>query len=527
MSNHQSSRRRGDSDDIDSEEELQFGIRRSRRRTNFVHRGSSSLYPAEIMDRDAYYSSAEQLMEESHHLARMIALLVAAWARLRSVLVIWQSVTGISSDVIDSIFDRVRQLRKLIESILLLMRWLVSYGEMALLYAEDLAVFVRRRHRFQPRRLYTLDSLSRSDCDSFFGLRPDALRQLFIHWRVPTEFRTQHREVFQGEEAFIIFLFHLVKGRPYTEMARHTFGGDPRRFSTMFNLMVDHLYFTFYNKISGTSMDQWVPRYLERCRMLIYTALGNSALYEREYVDGELVDESWIYHYWDYATFRPFGFLDDVALPSARPGSRISRIRDLAHDIQRAFYSGYLRLHGMKAQVVYLPIGIIGSVFITELRQNDNGVQNLSGLNDYLIEILSGFLVGGLFPCVYCDGIFAVLATILPRFTNPTEGEHLLNVKLASLRECIEHVFADHHNRFQLFDCPQLIRIFHSGVRIRRMFLVSFFILNCYYCITGQRARYFGQVPPTLEDYIPLEEILQPPPAVNLGRVWDYGIQLN
>ena len=145
-------------------------------------------------------------------------------------------------------------------------------------------------------------------------------------------------------------------------MARHTFGGDPRRFSEMFNLMVDHLYFTFYNKISGTSMDQWVPRYLDRCRTLIYTGLRNSALYEREYVDDQLVDEMLIYHYWDYQTFRPFGFLNDVALPGARPGSRISRIRYLAHGIQRAFYSGYLRLHGMKVQVVYyLPIGIIGS----------------------------------------------------------------------------------------------------------------------------------------------------------------------
>ena len=33
----------------------------------------------------------------------------------------------------------------------------------------------------------------------------------------------------------------------------------------------------------------------------------------------------------------------------------------------------------------------------------------------------------------------------------------------------------------------------------------------------------FGQIPPTIEEYIPLDEVLTPPPAVNLGGVWDYG----
>jgi hypothetical protein len=93
----------------------------------------------------------------------------------------------------------------------------------------------------------------------------------------------------------------------------------------------------------------------------------------------------------------------------------------------------------LKAQVVYLPIGIIGSVFITELRHNDNDVQNISGLNDYLVQLLSGNLVGGLYPALYCDGIFRTLPTILPRFVNPTPKEHLLNVCWASLREIIEH----------------------------------------------------------------------------------------
>ena len=193
------------------------------------------------------------------------------------------------------------------------------------------------------------------------------------------------------------------------------------------------------------------------------------------------------------------------------------------HDIQRAFYSGYLRLHGLKAQVVYLPIGIIGSVFITELRQNDNGVQNLSGLNDYLVRILSGILLGGLLPCLYGDAIFSTLLTIIPRFSNPTPALHLLNLRLASLRECIKHIFADHKARLRIFGVPHFFNLYKRGVQVHRFFTVSFLVVNCYYCIDGTRCRFFGQIPPTLEEYLPLNEVLQPPPPVDLGDVWTYG----
>ena len=157
--------------------------------------------------------------------------------------------------------------------------------------------------------------------------------------------------------------------------------------------------------------------------------------------NGEVINEEWIIHHFDFQTFPIFGFIDDLALPMARPGNSASIRQDFSQDIQFGYYSGYLRLHCLKAQVIYFPIGIIGAVFITQLDLNDNGVQIMSGLNDYLVELLSGFLVGGLFPCLYVDGIFWVLTTMLPCFLNPSPRLHLLNVRLSSLKECIEHGF--------------------------------------------------------------------------------------
>ena len=196
----------------------------------------------------------------------------------------WQQLQGIGIELLNSLKEIIQQLRKSMDRVLLLIRWITCHGETAVLYAEDLTVFIRpRTHRFQPKRYRHLSDINRQDCDAWFGLTPDAFRRLFIHWGIPEQFLSpSNRKVFDGEECFVIFLFHLIKGMPYTEMARDTFGGDPRQFSNMFGLMVDHLYFKFYNKISGTSLDRWIPRYLDRYRSLIHSSPGNGALYEQE-----------------------------------------------------------------------------------------------------------------------------------------------------------------------------------------------------------------------------------------------------
>jgi hypothetical protein len=78
------------------------------------------------------------------------------------------------------------------------------------------------------------------------------------------------------------------------------------------------------------------------------------------------------------------------------------------------FFSHYFRGCGLKVQVIHLPNGMIGCIYICSLRQNDNGVLNLSGLNEYLIELLQPLYWRGqlpVYPAVYGDAIFTSLAT--------------------------------------------------------------------------------------------------------------------
>lgn len=100
----------------------------------------------------------------------------------------------------------------------------------------------------------------------------------------------------------------------------------------------------------------------------------------------------------------PYWFLGQFAMPTARPGGSTTRVNNYAHDIQRAFYSSYLRRHGLKAHIVYLQIGIIGSVFITKLWYHDNRVQNISGLMSiWLVFLEESLLEVCLLHCIVME----------------------------------------------------------------------------------------------------------------------------
>ena len=515
-----------DDDSTDSDAiPVEYGVRRSRGATTLERRHTSALYPGQFMTMELLLSIAEDALIQCSVLAFMAVLLATHHHRLQSTALQWDRVRSISAQIRESTLRMISDIKHAFEYIMLLLSWVQCHGELALLHAEDLRYFIRiRRHRFHPKKHRTVDELTPSDADMWYRATPRQLRLLLLHWRLPSMFRhPDNGQVFTGEECFLIFLFHLIQGTPYTKMARHTFGGDPRSFSLMFDMVANHLYFTFYNKITGTSLSQWLPRQLDTCRRLVHNALCDTAILETEYVNGEEVDHRWIRHHFDFESFRIFGFMDDYKISSARP-QNVWRTLRVSLDLQRSAYSGYLRDHGLKSQLVWLPIGIIGCVFVCEMRQNDNGAQNMSGLNNYLVRLFQGRLLPtGLFPCLFCDGIFAVLATIVPRYVNPTTPEQLINLRLSNLRQQNEHVHARHKELFGLFSIPRRLMLYRKGVQLRRLVVMSFFVQNSYYCLQCNHSRYFGHATPPLEEYIPLDEILRPPPPVNLGEVWDLG----
>ena len=74
-----------------------------------------------------------------------------------------------------------------------------------------------------------------------------------------------------------------------------------------------------------------------------------------------------------------------------------------------------------------------------------------------------------------------------------------------SVRQSIEHIFAFHFNLFKLFSQPNNFMLLLSGMHTYKLFFTSFFLWNCYQTI-HQSSSYFLMLPPTLEEYLPLDD---------------------
>ena len=88
-----------------------------------------------------------------------------------------------------------------------------------------------------------------------------------------------------------------------------------------------------------------------------------------------------------FNSFRIFGFLDDTAFCTNSPGMTTQRALGFIDDAQRAFYLGYFKGHGVKAQVISFPNGMVGNMFLASIRNIDRGLLNMSNLNGYLSSL--------------------------------------------------------------------------------------------------------------------------------------------
>ena len=178
--------------------------------------------------------------------------------------------------------------------------------------------------------------------------------------------------------------------------------------------------------------------------------------------------------------------------------------------MQRAFYSGYFRGHGLKYQHILLPNGLYGSVWGTSHTYNDVGVANLSGLEDYMFAVLNEDENGNL-PCALADGIFGESAVVMTTKVRvgADDDERRLYRRLASVRQPVELQYGNFFNKFQLFRDKDVFRHFSKAELAYRTGIVGFFLLNCHTCMNGCVVNsYFNTYAPLIEDYLPLEEEL-------------------
>ncbi len=226
-------------------------------------------------------------------------------------------------------------------------------------------------------------------------------------------------------------------------------------------------------------------------------------------------------------TFRVFGFLDCTDFRTTRTGSGPTpdgSRRANAFDIQREFYSRYFRAHGLKYLSILLPNGMTAAVFGATLSTADNGLINMAGLNEYLLSLLQ-VLPTGFYPTVYGDAIMQLTPVIQSYVRNPTERQHIWNRRMASCRMSIELDYGSLFNLFRIMiSGEELLHLYTNGEQVFQLGIVCFFLKNCYVCFNGSTTTsMFGTTAPNIDEYIPLDEDIDPYVPVPLDGVYNYG----
>jgi hypothetical protein len=139
------------------------GYRRSRWRTSYEYRGSSSLTPAQIMEQETYYRYAEVAVQHVTYILQLILLHQASHVTLRATIGQWSGIAGMAG-AIASAREKMQQILNAVNRMFFIARWIRAHGEIALLHAEDLTVFIRRRHRFGPHHFRRINDVPYQDC---------------------------------------------------------------------------------------------------------------------------------------------------------------------------------------------------------------------------------------------------------------------------------------------------------------------------------------------------------------------------
>ncbi len=127
---------------VDDKEEVQYGICQSRHATSYYYRDSSSLSPAQIMEQEVYYQTAEDAIMEYVLLAHLIVLVLAVYIHYHAIVYQWQRIGDAIADAVVAVQAKMQHIKNEIKNLLLVFTWMEAHGELALLYAENLSVFV-------------------------------------------------------------------------------------------------------------------------------------------------------------------------------------------------------------------------------------------------------------------------------------------------------------------------------------------------------------------------------------------------
>jgi nuclease HARBI1 len=309
--------------------------------------------------------------------------------------------------------------------------------------------------------------------------------------RIPNSLTSTNGQRFTADELLLCGLYRLhFPNRVFDIGWVKIFGFDAPTVSRCFNLfsqfMVHHWSYLLFDHLN-----YWL-KHLCDCTMAIHQKLldlGCPFPYPSE-VGG----------------LRIFGFIDNTILGTDRPGG--GPVEDgegsLRKDpiIQRAFYNGWKKVHGVKFQTVDLPNGMNAQISGPySCRRNDLFTLRDSNLNQKLSDLQRNEIVQ---YKVYGDSAYIVLSESHIRArhhnVNNTEREILENKVMSSCRQSIEWNYNDLKQSWKFLNTKHCLKLMRMN--ISSYIITAMIIRNAHVTLNGNiTSSYFNCRPPTLEDW--------------------------
>ena len=168
--------------------------------------------------------------------------------------------------------------------------------------------------------------------------------------------------------------------------------------------------------------------------------------------------------------------------------------------LQRAFFTTYGKMWGMKCQGVFIPNGLLANIYIASVAQNDKGVINISGLEEELQRLLMPYrLSNGALPVLYGDNIYD-LSTVIAK---PNGVKNIFNFRINSARIDIEHKFGLMTSLFKQLSVKHTWKLMQMGGHVTKILFSIYFMVNCYICVRGNKTSTKYRIPTQrIENYL-------------------------
>jgi len=315
---------------------------------------------------------------------------------------------------------------------------------------------------------------------------------------------------FHPEELFLFFMTRMRKGFTIVDMCNLIFGGYYSRWSYAWKAILKYLD-RRYRDIIG---HQGLLRFRDQFPSF-HEAIQRKVMRPKWFVDRNgnrwrspglmflpcllmgLVDCS------IYGSLVPLsGPLGDYEEPYRKEDFEV---------MQNAFYTGFKQVHGIKVETVLLPNGISTLFGPVSCRHNDLGVQNMSGLNNFLILIQQNFnapysALGDLIYGVNWQCIRSYYrAYILPHLM--TQQHRIVDAELRAVRQHIEFWYGKAANNFKVIADKKSFKLASHTPHAIELLRVSHLLVNIYNIIHGDTSSgvtQFDCPPPSLEEYLAL-----------------------